>query len=407
MRNAKRFQPGVAMLTAVLAATIVSPAVAPAQTRSLSWTETTRMEVPGTLGTILRLTGAADPVRSSHQLHLQGRSLIQEDDGFAVVMDLDRGRWITVDHAAKSYTTLTFAEMAKLSREARASVATTAASGRAGRSGEAREEREKTMEEVKAELNFRVNSQATGRKQSFGPGITGSQHYVTAEFEATTVPEGVEEPEGGSLVFLAELWQTDDVPSEQALHADWARMVAADARLRSLSEDVAESAESANEALATSLTAWDPQVGAGLARMAEATKELTGTTVRSITTVALVPRGVKLDRDELLAWEPASMGDQLRSGASGAARKAAAGAARGAVRGLTRGMFGRGGGDTPAKTEPAAAAPPAVHPLLRVTTTREGIAYRESSDDVMGALESRIAGYERRTYEDVASEMAK
>jgi hypothetical protein len=117
------------------------------------------------------------------------------------------------------------------------------------------------------------------------------------------------------------------------------------------------------------LALWNPGVAAGLKQLAEAMESLDGTTIRSVTHVAFVPRGLTLDRGELLAWEPDSMGDQLRGQAGAVAQEAARDAARSALRGATRGFLGRGGGDEEPEVEEA----PAVRPLLRMTQEKANI----------------------------------
>jgi hypothetical protein len=372
---------------------------ATAQTRSLTWTESTRMEVPGALGLLLRATGATSPTETRSAVHLQGRALIQESGSTTTVMDLDAGRWLMIDHDAREYSSLTFEELAQLTEEALRG--TYAAAGQPGAdAAAAREEFNRTMEEAQATIQFRVSSDATGQRTRVGA-YDAAQHFITTEFEATAVPEGVEEREGGSMLFLAELWQTGDVPSGDALFEEWARQLASDPRFRQTVENLS-GARDASEALAQSLSTWNPQVGAGMMQMAEAMEALTGTTVRSTVTVALVPLGASVDRNALLAWEPASMGDQLRAGAADAARQAAGDAVRGAVgaafggAGRLGGLRGRGdAAPAAAEPEPAAAAP-SVRPLFRIVTTREDIAYRQSSEDVLGTITTRIAGYQER-----------
>ena len=371
---------------------------APAQTRSLTWTETVRVEVPGALGALLRATGATAPSTSRNAVHLQGTALIQESDNSSTVMDLANARWTMADHQARIRTTLTFDEMAQMTEEAlRDGHAAAAGAAPGADAAAAREEFERAMEEARANVEFRVSSQATGQRRQIGA-RDAAQHFILTEFLATAVPEGVDEPEGGSIVFLAELWQAGDVPDGSELYAEWARQLAADATFRDRLDAMAESGEEASEAIARGLTAWNPQIGAGIMRMAEAIGELEGTTVRSTVTVALVPLGVALDREALLAWEPATAGEQLRAGAADVARDAAADAVRGAV-GALGGRIGLGRGRAEPTPDPApvANAEPQVRPLLRITTTREDMEYRQSSDDVVGALEARIADYETRS----------
>jgi hypothetical protein len=380
-----------AILTLSIGATLIG-SVSAAQTRSLTWTETTRVEVPGALGLILRATGALSPTETKNAVHVQGRALIEESGNTAYVVDLENGRWISIDHDARTYISMTFDEMARMSREAMYATAQ-GGSGGAADAAASREEFEREMREMQATFDFRISAEATGQRQRIGS-HNATQHFVTTEFEATAVPEGVDEPAGGALLLLAELWQTPDVPDASALHEEWARQLAQDPRVREMMGDVARSAPNGEEAMAEVLAAWDPQVSAGIVKLVEAMETITGTTVRSTTTVALVPTGVRYDRGALLAWQPESMGDRLRSEAAGAARQAATDAARSALGGLSRGRLG-GGNAAPAQAAPADAAP-SVRPMFRLISSREDIAYRESGRDVLGELTARIADYTKQ-----------
>src|SRR5690606_24060299 len=150
---------------------------------------------------------------------------------------------------------------------------------------DAREEFERTMEETRADIEFRVSSESTGQRQRIGA-YHAAQHFITTELEVSAVPEGVDEPEGGSMASLAELWLTTDVPTGDALYEEWARQLASDAAFREIADELAGSADDVSETMAQNLSTWNPQVGAGMLRMAEAMEALEGTTVRSTVTAA-------------------------------------------------------------------------------------------------------------------------
>lgn len=359
-----------------------------AQTRSLSWKESTRIEVPGALGIILRAVGVANSESPRQSIHLQGRVLIEENEQHASVMDLERRQWLTIDHQARSYSAVDFDRVAQLSRESFEAL-------RAGSGADytaVRDETRQALDEAGAEINVRFASRSTGQRRSFENGVGAVQHILSTEFEASAVPEGLDEPEGGAIVLVTELWQTTEVPSADALMTSWGEQLANDPAFRALAEEMAASATAMSEQMSMALGAWNPEVGAGLVRLGEAMEEIEGTTIESVTTVALVPRGVELNQEELLAWSPESMGDRLRGGAASAAREAARAAARSAVQGLSRGLLGgrRASDDTAA--EPAADAP-AVRPMMRLTTTKSDFSYQESGRDVAGELYARIADY--------------
>lgn len=374
--------------SALAAATfaLIVPTALGAQTRSLTWTEISRMEAPGSLGLILRMTGGGGQTESRGSLHLQGTTLIQEYDEAAFIADIEQGRWTTIDHEERTVTTLTIDEMGQLSEEMVASMKASA------ENQETAAELERSRQEAQAEFSFRVSSESSGRRERIGS-YSATQHYVIGEVEVTAVPEGVEEtPEGGRMYFLTELWQTQDVPEEREIYEAWAQAIASDPATRAMVEEMGEAAGRATSGIALALTAWDPNVGAGLSEIAEATEDLQGTTVRSVVTVAVVPLGVEPDREALQSWQPSSMGSALGGAVTGAAREA--------LRGLGGMLGGRNRAPEP---EPQAAA--ATQALFRMTTTREDLAYRESNDDVVGALQARIADYRVVTYEDLSRQL--
>lgn len=402
MINSISSRVGVTVALAIGLSFVGSAPDATAQTRSLTWTETTRVEVPGMLGTVLNAFGVTDPRESQSAFHVQGRRYIQEDDQSTTVLDLEGGRWLMIDHAEQSYITMAFDEMAQFSAEAMeaAREASREAADQADSSAE-REELRRTLEEADATLDVRVRSEPGGQRQTIG-GVEASQHFVITDFEATAVPEGMEEREGGSMLFLTELWMTEDVPTGEALFQEMATEMANDPRFREMAAELTESAEDVGGGMATALGMWNPQVGVGMQRAAEAIDALPGTMVRSVTTIAMVPLGMQPDRAELTAWTPESTGDQLRGQAAGAARAAVADAARSAIGGL----FGRRNA-APEPEEPEVDETPRVQPFMRVSITRENMSYRESSDDPYGELQNRIAQYEARTLEDLMAEMQR
>src|SRR5690606_2766336 len=222
---------------------------------------------------------------------------------------------------------------------ARAEAAQAAAGGAASADPQtSAEDLERQIEESRTEIDFRISSDATGRRERIGA-YNAEQHIIEAEFEAREVPEGVEQPEGGTMFFVAELWQTDDVPGEGELEEEWARILASDPRFREMAEDMTEAVlGGSDQAVAASLATWDPQMGAGLTEMTEAMEEISGTTLRTVVVAAIAPLGIDVDRDELLAWQP-SAGNTLGNAARAAARESITNAARGAIGGL---LGGRG-----------------------------------------------------------------
>ncbi|MEX0893886.1 MAG: hypothetical protein WEB88_17085 [Gemmatimonadota bacterium] len=392
--------------TAALALLVTVPATAHAQNRTLSWTETSRIELPGTLGAVLGvIPGLLDERASQQSIHLREGVLIQEGDGSATIVDADNRRFISVDHEAQSYLTVSFQESADAASEL-ARIMTAAVEGAAEGTKEtlaqARAAQQdsmarfhEAMAEARAQLNFRVAAERTGSTRDFGAAGTATQHIITATLDAAAPPDGVADAEEGSLVFVMELWQSAELPTPDALYEEWGARLAEDPAVRSLADELAGSAGGVGDAGAAGLAMWDPRMAAGLVELADALQGIDGTTVRSVVTVALVPDGQELDREELLAWEPASMGDELRRGAVEAAGSAAASAARGAFGRL--GFGGRGDNEEEEEAQP-------VRPLFRVITVKEDIVFEEGGTDALGALEQRMESYRALTLADLMNE---
>lgn len=384
-------------LTALLApALFLLLEAAPAsarQGRSVEWAETTRLELPGTLGAFLQaLPGLSAESESRHALYSSGRILATSDGSTTTILDMEERRWVAVDHDSRSYVSMSFEESSAVMRESLAVMA----EARAGAEEALREseaEREAAMaemraamEEAQAQFDVRVDVETTGETRTI-EGLRAQRHFLTAEIESRGGVDGVEGTDEGTLAFVMELWQSDEFPSADDLYREWAEAMAGDPALQGMAREMAESVEPQGDEANPweALALWNPGVAAGLGELAESLEALDGTTVASVTHVAFVPTGVDLDREALMAWEPESMGDQIRQGAGAAA----ADAARSAVRGLGRGLFGRGGGDD----EPEEEAP-AVRPLMRLTQQKGDI--RVGPVDGAAAVFQIPEGYQQR-----------
>ncbi|TVP45993.1 MAG: hypothetical protein EA350_08040 [Gemmatimonadales bacterium] len=336
--------------------------------------------MPGAMGTILRATGALGERRTDHGMHLHGSILRQDDGSTSVIFDAENRRFVSVDHEDQTYIEFTFEESAQLARDM-GEVLSEARAGADDALREAQAERDEALAELRSSMDamqeamtFRVRSEATGERRTIGE-MSAERHLITAELEAREGIEGMEEAAGGQIVFVVDLWQSPDFPDLDRFMEEWAQEMASDPAMQALARDLSESLEPVTgDASAEVLAVWDPRIAAGVKQVMEAMEAIEGTTVESRTLVALVEPGATFDRNELLAWEPNSMGDQLRSQAGDAARGAAQDAARGAVRGLTRGLMGRGGAD-----EEPEAAPPRVRPMLRITSVKENPSFSTSA----------------------------
>lgn len=340
-----------------------SPAAA--QSRSLTWTQITTIEMPGTMGALLRASGSLGEQRSNHGLHLRG-SLLREDDGSSsVIFDAEGRRFISMDHDTQTYMEFTFEESAQMAREMSEVLADSRADVDESLR-ESQEEMDAAMEELRQNMDamqesmtFRIETQATGERREID-GMTAERYLISATLEGAEDVEGMEDVEGGQVVFLVDVWQTPEFPDFDAFTEEWGREMATDPAMQELARDLSESVEPlAGDGSAEMLAMWDPGIAAGVQEVMEAMEELEGTPLESRTLVAVVEPGATLDRGELLAWEPSTMGDQIRGQAGETARAAAQEAARGAARGAHAWVTGPQRWGSGGRTAAAEGPPPA------------------------------------------------
>jgi hypothetical protein len=335
------------------------------QDRSITWVETTRLETAGTLGTLLQaLPGSLSSRRSEQGLHLLGGKLRQDGGSSSIILDLENRRWTSLDHDARAYTSMSFAQSAEMMAAM--------AAGSGGEMNQARaemraalaenaEERERLLSEMRsiaADLDFQLEVRPTGESRRFGS-FTANRYLIVAQVSAPEGVDGVAEQGGGALTFVVERWQSRDFPSADEAYDRWAREMASDPAMQSLAREMAGSLEPISQEMGTELLGhFDPRIAGGLSRLAAAAETLDGVSLRTTTAIAFLPTGVPLEVDELLTWRPGSAGDLVRAQAG----QAAAEAARGAVRGLTRGVLGRG----QQQAQPQPGQRQAVQNLLRI-----------------------------------------
>jgi hypothetical protein len=398
--------PRAAGLSALAAALLLfSPLLtaggAEAQDRSVSWVETREFEVPGPLGSMMaRMAGQDQTLESRRAVHLFGRTLREDDGSSSVLVDLDAGRYLLVDHEERTYLVFTFQEAAEAARDVSQLMAAMT-EDLEREMDEARAEHEEAMAELReamkeseVDVSFDVRHQATGQTRSFN-GIRAHRHIITARLEVRSAVEGLEDaPEGGTMVFLSELWQSDEVPTLDEMYEEWGRQMAEDPQVQAIARELAASMETQGGGAGTdAIGLWDPRFAAGLQELARAMEALDGTTIRSATTVAVVPDGAPYDEAELLGWEPTSTGTYVRRAGGEAVAEAGRAQARRAIRGATRGVLGRRGGDQPEEVDEE----PQARPLFRMISEKRDLEVGTPT----GPLDLDIQGYRQVTFAEL------
>jgi len=298
-----------------LVAVAVPALVADTSAQHVRYSSVSTVELGGSLGRVMQLVpGFGDPVRETVSITETHRRT--DEDTHSSIMSAEDGVVTYLDHEAKTYWTMSFAEML-----AGLSGGITPLEGQAV---EPRETEDETTPSDSVHYEVHVSTDRTGRTESIA-GYQAEQVFLTVEIEGEARSEAGDSTIEGSLYVLSELWLSEEFPgheAEQAFQQAWAEQVM---------QEFEAPEESARDMEA--VYAQDPRLREGIERMAEELKQLQGTALKTVAHFVVVPEGVEFDREAVLRDADRSLAEDV-----GAA------AARGAVEGARRRLGGLFGG---------------------------------------------------------------
>jgi hypothetical protein len=314
-----------ALLTLCLAGTLSAPPAATAQ--DVEITTATRVEFSGFLGGVVRLFGGGREV--TEKTYIKGARMRTDDGESASIVDLENGRFVTIDHKARTYTVVTLDQMLEAMQQAERQVRAQAAEAR-------REEPAAKEAEVRLRVNVAVDR--TNERDRIA-GQQAERAFITLTTDAMVTPgEGGPEEEAGRLVLLVDTWNAKDTPADRAM--------------RRFAERVPEATQRRSQGMLEAMAAAFAQDGSleeGMKKAAEELSKLEGYSMRSVTHFVLVPPGLEFDREVAIAG-------------GGGATRTAGGIARGAARGLLGRAAGARQQEQQREDEPRQAS------IMKVTT---------------------------------------
>ena len=139
-----------------------------------------------------------------------GHKLRVETDNNATIIDADAGRLTHLDNKAKTYTSMTFAEMAAAMEQAKQSAQQSQQKAKA--------EQAKDPKAPKGDVNvkYKVAVDRPGQKEKV-VGYDAERFFITITLEGEATPEGEKTQQVGTMVFLLDQWISNDVPQIAAL----------------------------------------------------------------------------------------------------------------------------------------------------------------------------------------------
>jgi hypothetical protein len=301
------------MVAALVA--VATPALASAQ--SLQYQTTTRSEISGVVGKLIsKMGGMGEPMVETTSI--QGSKIRKDEKETSQIMDWDTGTLTMLDHKAKTFTRVTFAQMADAM----------SAGMEQARTEQAAQQAAPAEEQPQVQLDVKVSTDRTGLHENIA-GYDAEQVVVTMDIVATAVPEGETEAQQGGMAIVSDLWMSTDFPEQKLMEAMQGEA------LNQFRESVANGQLGATM---QAMSSYDPRVKVAWEKNADALKDLKGTALRSTIQFVSLPPGVSLDGTAVLAAEDQALGSGID--VTGAAAKGAADAAKKALGGLA-GRFGR------------------------------------------------------------------
>lgn len=269
-----------------LAATLVASPHLLAQ--DLTVHSTSDVHFYGALGKVIsfasRFGGGDKEDNKNTTTYIAGHRLRTDNGSSATIIDLDAGRITSIDNKAKSYYSLTFAEMAQMAKQMEDSMRV------AMQRAKAQPKQPDQKGDVK--IDYQVAVDRPGEKADIA-GSPAERLFMTITMKADVTPEGEPTQEAGKMVFFVDEWIAKDAPQVAAM--------------KEFTKAYADKVGSAfrQEARGTQQAfAFNPQLKQGFEAAAKERAKVPGVPMRSTTYVVFVPANMEFDRNLALNATP-------------------------------------------------------------------------------------------------------
>ena len=297
--------------------------------------------------------------------YVSGHRMRSESSVTGAIIDADAGRITSIDHKEKSYSSMTFAEMAAAMQHASQSAKESAKQSTAK---EKAKDPKATDDEMK--VTYKVAVDRPGERERIS-GYDAERVFVTITLEGKVASEGKQDEAVGSMVFFVDQWLSKDAPQIAALREFQ----------RAYAQKAGQEFRAPTQGLQTAMSG-DPRLKGGFEAAATELAKLSGIALRSATHVVLVPVGVEFDRVMTVGDGAAA----AKENASKKEEKPSGGGLRGMMGALKTAADNANRQDTQADKK---SAPPKQSTLMTVTNEVKSI----TRGDVAAEMFAPPAGY--------------
>jgi hypothetical protein len=303
----------------------------------------------GALGTIANAAarlGGGDMHNMPSTTYVSGHKMKVESANSATILDADAGRVTSIDMKQKTYTSMTFADMAAAMQQAQASARQQMKTQQA--KAPPPPPKDPTAPQTDVNVKYQVVVDRPGQHQKIA-GYDAERVFVTITLQGDATQQGQKPEDVGSMVFLMDEWMSKDAPQIAAIR-EFQREYAAKA-----GDTFREPTQNLQAAFAS-----DPRIKDGFTAAAKEMSKVQGIPLRSVTYVSLVPPNTTFDRGMVL-------GDASTQAAADSAAKKDDKPKQGGLRGMF-GALKSAAEDASKNSDKNSGQPPKQANMMSVTT---------------------------------------
>ena len=257
---------------ALLVAALAAPA---ANAQDVQYTTLTKVDLGGGMNAIMRMAGASEVKETAY---IKGKKLRSDGEKQSTIFDLDNSRYIILNHAEKTYTSVPLADMARA-----------ATSAMRGMRAEASKDQMKgtAVDSAgnKADFTVDLKVEPTQERRNIN-GNDAERLFVTMETDVEVTPQGeTQSQKAGKLVILMDSWNANSGPASDAVRA-WEQAA---------SKEVAAAAFGSRANMGPAFAA-NPKMAEAMKKANEEAQKVEGIAVKTTMHLVMVAPEQKFDR---------------------------------------------------------------------------------------------------------------
>ena len=277
-------------LTVLVTALLTSVAAA----QDVQYTTVTKIDMGGGMNALMRMAGASEVKETAY---IKGKKLRSDGEKQSTIFDLDNSRYIVLNHADRTYTSVPLADMARVATSAvRGPKTDASAKTNANAKGDVTVKTDASGDKLKATATDTAGNKAdfvvdlkvepTHERRNIN-GNDAQRAFVTMETDVRVTPQGETQSQAaGKLIILMDTWNANSGPASDAIRA-WEQAA---------SKEVAAAAFGGRGSPSPAIGGTNPQMAEAMKKAREEAQKIEGVAVKSTMHLVIVAPDQKFDR---------------------------------------------------------------------------------------------------------------